>query len=313
MATVKQVLDIARRELGTEETPPNSNVVKYSRWYPMVGSPWCAMFVSWVLDRGGIEGYKHAYTPAGADLFKSQNRWTQTPRAGDVVYFDFPDSVQRIQHVGFVEGVAGDVITTLEGNTSVTSNDNGGNVMRRNRPRGYVVGYGRPPYGDASDVDPPKGEDRAKGWFGLDDSGGDVRTWQRQLNAVLEADLEVDGEFGPKTLAATKEFQRLHGLEVDGEVGSQSLRKMEEVFQDLKRDRGGDHPPILELHDSGQWVTKAQECLITHGFDLHPYGADGDFGSVTAKAVKSFKKANGLPVRAVIGPAVWRVLLKNKG
>ncbi|MGH2820612.1 MAG: peptidoglycan-binding protein [Actinomycetota bacterium] len=309
MATARQILDIARRELGTEESPPNSNNVKYSRWYPMVGSPWCAMFVSWVLDRANVEGYRHAYTPAGADLFKSRGRWTGNPKPGDVVYFDFPDSLHRIQHVGFVEGVAGDTITCIEGNTSVTSNDNGGKVMRRSRPRSYIVGYGRPPYDGEGRVDPPGGRDSAKGWFGLGDSGGDIRVWQRQLNAVMEADLDVDGEFGPKTLEVTKKFQRKYDLEVDGQVGPKSLHKMEKVFGELKGEKD-DRPPILELHDDGRWVKKAQERLIAHGYELDPYGADGDFGSVTAKAVKAFKKANGLPVTAVIGPHAWEALTK---
>jgi hypothetical protein len=70
MATAHHVLAIARDEIGTTESPPDSNVVKYSRWYPMNGSPWCAMFVSWVLDQAGITGYKHAYTPTGAERFR---------------------------------------------------------------------------------------------------------------------------------------------------------------------------------------------------------------------------------------------------
>ena len=32
MATIKQVLQIARPELGVKESPPNSNRTKYGRW-----------------------------------------------------------------------------------------------------------------------------------------------------------------------------------------------------------------------------------------------------------------------------------------
>ena len=37
-------------------------------------------------------------------------------------------------------------ITAIEGNTSITSDDNGGAVMERVRDYTYIVGYGRPNY-----------------------------------------------------------------------------------------------------------------------------------------------------------------------
>ena len=40
-------------ELGTLESPPNSNRTKYGAWYGFDGFPWCAMFVSWVYDKAG--------------------------------------------------------------------------------------------------------------------------------------------------------------------------------------------------------------------------------------------------------------------
>jgi peptidoglycan hydrolase-like protein with peptidoglycan-binding domain len=305
MATANQVLDIARGELGTEEVPWGSNKVKYSYWYPMPGYPWCAMFVSWVLDHAGIEGFKHASTPRGAELFRSAGRWTETPQPGDVVYFDFPDSEPRIQHVGFVEHV-GDLITTIEGNTYMTHDDNEGKVMRRERPRSFIVGYGRPPYDGQGHV---LGLSRIakKTSFTLGDSGADVEMWQRQLNAVLEVDLNIDGDFGPATLEATKRFQREHDLEVDGEVGPRSLDKMDQVYRKLKRGEGG-NPPTLEIYDKGRWVKKAQQRLSELGQDLGPDGIDGDFGPATAKAVKAFKKDHKLPGTAVVGPRVWKVL-----
>ena len=48
MATIKQVLQIARPELGVKESPPNSNRTKYGRWFALDGYPWCMMFVQWV-------------------------------------------------------------------------------------------------------------------------------------------------------------------------------------------------------------------------------------------------------------------------
>ena len=259
MTSVDQVLKIAKGELGTKESPVDSNVCKYSRWYPMVG-PWCAMFVSWVLDKADIEGYKHAFTPAGAELFKSQGRWTQNPRPGDVAYFDFPDSLPRIQHVGFVEKVSGSVVTTIEGNTSsgaAGSQDNGGGVFRRERARSLIVGFGRPPYGKGGDVGDSEKEFKKKNWFSLDDAGADVKLWQRQLNTVMEADLEVSGKFDKQTLEVTKIFQKANALEDDGRVGSKTIRKMEGAYQEIKGGKG-DKPPTLELWDEGKWVKRAR-------------------------------------------------------
>jgi hypothetical protein len=312
MATIDKVLKIARGEIGTKESPTDSNVCKYSRWYPMVG-PWCAMFVSWVLDKSDIDGYKHAYTPAGADLFKSQGRWTTNPRPGDVAYFDFPDSLPRIQHVGFVEKVNGDIITTIEGNTSsgsAGSQDNGGGVFRRERARSLIVGFGRPPYSKAGDVEDPQQEFAKKNWFSLDDKGADVRLWQRQLNSVMEADLEVTGTFDDKTLEITKVFQKANALEGDGRVDPKTIKKMEQAYGEIKK--GSDKkPPTLEMWDEGKFVKKAQKRLIEHGFKLEPDGADGEFGPITAEAVVDFKKRQGLPHRPVVGPKAWKALLAD--
>lgn len=148
------LLKVARGEIGVKESPAGSNNVRYNTWYygrTVSGNyPWCAAFVSWCLDKADISGFKHAYTPTGAQLFQQAKRWhgrTATPKPGDVAYFDFPDSTFRIQHVGFVVRDNGNgTITTIEGNTSQTSQDNGGEVQLRVRPKSQVVGYGRPPY-----------------------------------------------------------------------------------------------------------------------------------------------------------------------
>src|SRR5690606_2816527 len=49
-------------------------------------------------------------------------------------------------------------------------------------------------------------------------TGPDVATWQRLLVQHGHS-LVVDGDFGPKTDAATREFQSARGLVVDGIVG----------------------------------------------------------------------------------------------
>lgn len=162
--TPNDVLALAAAELGTVESPANSNKTKYGRWYGLDGQPWCAMFISWVFASAGLplpastaKGF--AYTPSGAAWFQSQGRWrTSGPARGDVVFFDFPnDGVNRISHVGVVESVRADgAIVTIEGNTSPGSGGSqrdGGGVYRRVRSTG-IVGYGRPVY-DFQEEDMP--------------------------------------------------------------------------------------------------------------------------------------------------------------
>ena len=54
--------------------------------------------------------------------------------------------------------------------------------------------------------------------------GDDVKTWQTYLNSQ-GYNLSVDGDFGDKTLAATKDYQTKNGLGVDGIVGDKTWGK----------------------------------------------------------------------------------------
>jgi hypothetical protein len=49
---------------------------------------------------------------------------------------------------------------------------------------------------------------------------------------------------------------------------------------------------------------------VTLGFDLTPYGADGDFGGVTERAVRAFQTAAELDVDGVVGKDTWQALLQ---
>lgn len=56
--------------------------------------------------------------------------------------------------------------------------------------------------------------------------GQDVSDWQFGLIGTSGARIQVDGDFGPKTQAATLAYQRFMGLQVDGVVGPQSRHSM---------------------------------------------------------------------------------------
>lgn len=154
MATVTELLDLARSQIGTLETTGMhngvlvGNIVKYKK-NPYDGNPWCGSFTDWCFRNVSMVEPSSVYTPNGAAAYKRAGRWYTTPQIGDVAYFDFPDNKYRIQHIGIVESFGPNSVTTIDGNTSSGasgSQDDGGGVFRRTRSRSVVVGYGRPSY-----------------------------------------------------------------------------------------------------------------------------------------------------------------------
>lgn len=148
------VIAQARSEIGYTESPPGSNRTKFAGEAGHAnGQPWCATFCVAMARRcGGRFGDESAYTPS---LYGSMAH-VGDPRPGDLAFFDFPDSVHRIQHVGIVVSATGSTVTCVEGNTSSSSGgsqSNGGGVFERTRSRSVVVGFGRPSYGVAEEDD----------------------------------------------------------------------------------------------------------------------------------------------------------------
>lgn len=158
MTTAQEFIAAARAEIGYTEAPAGSNRTKFAALAGHAqAQPWCATFVVAIARRVGLRlPNESAYTPTMANGFKSAQRWAyegeMTPvcQPGDLAFFDFPgDSKTRIQHVGIVESVNASLVTCIEGNTSSSiagSQDNGGGVYRRSRPRSHVVGFGRPEF-----------------------------------------------------------------------------------------------------------------------------------------------------------------------
>ena len=236
---MKKAIDVINRaleEVGISEYPPNSNNVKYNTAYyghPVSGSayPWCAVFVWWILTACEIKTIKTASCMALADWFKSESRWHTTPQIGDVVFFKFNTNSRWTNHVGLVIDVKGSEITTIEGNTSLNSDSNGGCVQKRKRSKN-IVGYGRPYYADDPQNKIPVSDNNEK--------------------------------------------------------------------------------PVLKRGSKGKYVKAWQEYLLTCGIDVGRYGADGDYGAYTERAVKLYQRVMGLPVTGVIDTDDWNSVGKYK-
>ena len=218
--TAKEVVKKALAEVGTTEYPPSSNNVIYNRLFygkSVYGQnyPWCCAFVWWLLSTSGVKCPKTASCINMATYFKNENRWYKEPQVGDLVFFKFKTNARWTNHVGIVVDVKGNEITTVEGNTSINSDDNGGAVMKRKRSSN-IVGYGRPKY-DIESVDPVE-EVSVRPILKRGSKGQFVRAWQTYLTTCNINVGEIDGIFGKLTEAGVKQYQKKMNLPVTGVI-----------------------------------------------------------------------------------------------
>jgi len=139
----KAALDLAVTQIGVKESPPNTNKVKYTNWYGMVG-PWCAMFVTWCFETNKVrespsfvKGSRYAYVPYIVSDARGGVNGLVTVGAdevqpGDLVCYDWGWDGEY-DHIGIFEKWSGSSFTAIEGNTSTSNQSNGGQVMRRTR------------------------------------------------------------------------------------------------------------------------------------------------------------------------------------
>ena len=67
---------------------------------------------------------------------------------------------------------------------------------------------------------------------------------------------------------------------------------------------------MLAKGSKSQQVKLLQRTLIGWGYSVGVYGADGDFGAATEKAVKKFQTANKLAADGIVGKDTWTALLR---
>ncbi len=136
---MNKIIEIATAELGQGETPLNSNKSKYGKWFGFDGVAWCGMFVSWCYFQAGKPLGKIGFAKGFAGCqtavahFKDLGQTTTTPVEGDICFFDW-NLDHRFDHTGlFVKNLDGVHFQSIEGNTSLTNQSNGGEVMLRIR------------------------------------------------------------------------------------------------------------------------------------------------------------------------------------
>ncbi len=151
----RKALAEAIKHLGVVERPINRT--QFGEWFGIDGVPWCNVFVSYCFRMGanytlcsGFQGagvYEKgcAYVPTTEAWLRATGLWVgrTTPRPGDIAIFNW-DGRGAPEHIGIVEKhLGGGKFQSLEGNTSLANDSNGGTVMRRTRLLSQVEGFGR--------------------------------------------------------------------------------------------------------------------------------------------------------------------------
>ena len=112
------------------------------------------------------------------------------------------------------------------------------------------------------------------------------------------------------TLDPTRRTDPQNALHKNGISWEQFINDVNQALR--KYFRGEDVPePVVQgvsielpvgKGDEGSFVREIQNDLIRAGFELPRYGADGDFGNETQRAVMRFQKKYGLQVDGLVGP-----------
>ena len=212
--------------------------------------------------------------------------YTGNPQTGDLVLMDFSGKHKTRQHVGILVSRTGDTLTTIEGNTSVTSNDNGGAVMRRTRYVSQVVGYVRPKWtntqtaarliqiaaGQVGVTEYPSGSNKVKynTWYYGKTVSGSAYPWCAVFVcwcfAVLAGNIQIEGG-NTVTVSAY----------------------------------------LLASGSKGSAVKKLQILLNGLGYSVGT--VDGEFGAKTKAAVIKYQKDNGLTADGEVGKDTWSKLI----
>jgi len=193
--TVKAILALAASQIGTKEEPLGSKNVKYNTAYygGKVNNPklhWCVAFINWLFAQlgassefyGGRATSKEGGTASCTTLYSYHYGQRVTDyQAGDIIFFNF-NGQKSTAHVGICESWDGKNITTIDGNTSSTSQANGGTVARRVRDKKYIVGAYRPEYKEEAEMS-------------YDQFKAHMEQYEKERAVALAGEWDVEGEY----------------------------------------------------------------------------------------------------------------------
>lgn len=254
MVTAETILNIMRSWIGLSRSAGTHKVIidtynahtpRARGYYVGYSDAYCDTTISAAFIKAGatdLIGGTECGVEEHVKLFMKAGIWiedgTIVPQAGDIIVFNWDDSTQPndgySDHIGIVESVSGNTITTIEGNMS------GGVVGRRSIPvgYGYIRGYARPRYQTASvpkvevpfvrelhPVETKKGS-MSVTYMKKGCTGTMVKVLQTILNDVADAGLPVTGEYDAATVKALKAWQKAVGVTASGKTGVVTWRQL---------------------------------------------------------------------------------------
>ena len=257
----QKVIAIALDEVGYREKASNAalddplanagsgNWTKYARDLAAAGyyngdksaCPWCEIFTDWCFWKAfGPDGQRiqcqtgdlGAACIYSMQYYRQQGRCDQNPKAGDQVFFYAGGTVG---HTGIVVEVSDGSITVVEGNSS-------DRVQKLSYPRSssVIAGYGHPWYKEnvpaeeeIETLSAPIEQTCSvllpllkRGATGTAVESAQVLLIHRGYYCGGRKNLlgreTPDGDFGPATEKAVRDFQTLKSLEPDGKIGADS-------------------------------------------------------------------------------------------
>ncbi|MGD7707453.1 peptidoglycan-binding protein [Microlunatus sp. Y2014] len=285
---------------------------------------WCNPTRGYTVSGGEYWAPRGLYRHAGRDLATPTGTVIYAPAAGKVIRSGYSQQVLTGRNGWGLLIDHGSGRWTYYGHLRERSPIAVGRTVSAGQRIGYVgntgLGYGNTtsgahlhfevhtgsigntvePYGYLSARGVVLGGDRATGgpghgWSYVQDGSplsgiATVKGIQHLLNHRGHG-LVVDGNFGSKSGAAVRSFQRGAGLVVDGDVGPKTWGKLT-----VTPTRGTTNHAVRAL----------QQMLVKHG---HSMSVDGQYGSVTNTAVRSFQSLTRLVVDGVVGKKTWQALV----
>ncbi len=191
----------AREYLGLKENPPNSNNVIFNTdfyGYEVNGIAysWCVS-AWWDIFRmlGASELFYGGGKTASCGELRSyaiqHGQWvTSSYRLGDLVIYDWElNGKLNTDHAGFVQSVSPDgKLVTLEGNTGIGNDSNGGEFMERTRSLRNVIGAYRPDYEpeDAAAMTDAQFKEQLFRVLSISGTGDNADAWAKEATDALK-------------------------------------------------------------------------------------------------------------------------------